>query len=60
MSIETHSSQVALYKFNGEKQDWEETQVEGSLFVFRREANPQYGFTIIDRFSEEYFITFIS
>ena len=47
---------VALYKFNGGKQDWdwEKTQVEGSLYVYRREASPQYGFTIINRFSEEY------
>ena len=58
VSIEAHSGQVALYKFNGGKQDWEKTQVEGTLFVYRREASPQYGFTIMNRFSEEYFINF--
>ena len=51
MSIEGHSGQVALYKFNGGKQDWEKTQVEGTLFVYRREADPQYGFTIMNRLS---------
>ena len=55
VSIEAHSGQVALYKFNGGKQDWEKTQVEGTLFVYRREASPQYGFTIMNRFREEYF-----
>jgi mRNA-decapping enzyme 1B len=49
VSIEAHSGQVALYKFNGGKQDWEKTQVEGTLFVYRREASPQYGFTIMNR-----------
>jgi len=51
VSIEGHSGQVALYKFNGGKQDWEKTQVEGTLFVYRREADPQYGFTIMNRLS---------
>ena len=51
MSIEGHSGQVALYKFNGGKQDWEKTQVEGTLFVYKREADPQYGFTIMNRLS---------
>jgi len=51
VSIEGHSGQVALYKFNGGKQDWEKTQVEGTLFVYKREADPQYGFTIMNRLS---------
>ena len=51
VSIEGHSGQVALYKFNGGKQDWEKTQVEGTLFVYQREADPQYGFTIMNRLS---------
>jgi len=48
-SIEAHSSQVALYKFHPGKGDWEKTEVEGTLFVYQREAEPQYGFTIMNR-----------
>ena len=58
MSINAHSDQVTLYKFNGGKEDWEKTEVEGRLFVFRREASPQFAFTIIKRFSEECFNNF--
>jgi len=49
ISIEAHSSQVALYKFHPGKGDWEKTEVEGTLFVYQREAEPQYGFTIMNR-----------
>lgn len=51
VSIEAHSGQVALYKFSGAKGDWEKTEVEGTLFVYQREADPQYGFTIMNRLS---------
>ena len=51
VSIEAHSGQVALYKFSGAKGDWEKTDVEGTLFVYQREADPQYGFTIMNRLS---------
>ena len=53
MSIEAHSGQVALYKYNGSKGDWEKTDVEGTLFVYQREADPQFGFTIMNRLSME-------
>ena len=33
------------------KGDWEKTEVEGTLFVYQREADPQYGFTIMNRLS---------
>ena len=51
VSIEAHSGQVALYKFSPGKGDWEKTEVEGTLFVYQREADPQYGFTIMNRLS---------
>ena len=51
VSIEAHSGQVALYMFSGAKGDWEKTDVEGTLFVYQREADPQYGFTIMNRLS---------
>jgi len=53
VSIEAHSGQVALYKYNGSKGDWEKTDVEGTLFVYQREADPQFGFTIMNRLSME-------
>jgi len=51
VNIEAHSSQVALYKYNSGKGDWEKTEVEGTLFVYEREAEPQHGFTIMNRLS---------
>jgi len=49
MEIVAHSSQVALYKFSSGKGDWDKTDVEGTLFVYQREAEPHYGFTIMNR-----------
>lgn len=49
MEIVAHSSQVALYKFSSGKGDWDKTEVEGTLFVYQREAEPHYGFTIMNR-----------
>jgi len=53
VSIEAHCGNVALYKYNGPKGDWEKTEVEGTLFVYQREADPQYGFTIMNRLNME-------
>ena len=33
------------------KGDWEKTEVEGTLFVYKREADPEYGLTIMNRLS---------
>ena len=51
VSIEAHCGQVALYKFCEVKVDWEKTEVEGTLLLYQREADPQYGFTIINHLS---------
>jgi len=51
ISIEAHSSQVALYQYKTGMGPWEKTEVEGTLFVYQREAEPQYGFTIMNRLS---------
>jgi len=53
VSIQEHSSQVALYKFQSKNGEWEKTEMEGTLFVYKREAEPQYGFTIMNRLSME-------
>ncbi|XP_041112984.1 mRNA-decapping enzyme 1B-like isoform X2 [Polyodon spathula] len=45
------ASQVALYTFSHVSNEWEKTDVEGSLFVYTRSASPRHGFTIMNRLS---------
>ncbi|XP_056133439.1 mRNA-decapping enzyme 1B [Lampris incognitus] len=45
------ASQVALYTFNNRANEWEKTEVEGTLFVYSRLASPRHGFTIMNRLS---------
>ncbi|XP_041935486.1 mRNA-decapping enzyme 1B isoform X1 [Alosa sapidissima] len=47
------ASQVALYTFNSKTNEWEKTDVEGTLFVYTRLASPRHGFTIMNRLSME-------
>ncbi|XP_042324296.1 mRNA-decapping enzyme 1B isoform X2 [Sceloporus undulatus] len=47
------ASQVALYTFGHRANEWEKTDVEGTLFVYARTASPKYGFTIMNRLSME-------
>ncbi|XP_049329023.1 mRNA-decapping enzyme 1B [Astyanax mexicanus] len=47
------ASQVALYTFNNETNEWEKTEIEGTLFVYTRLASPKHGFTIMNRLSME-------
>ncbi|XP_036763100.2 mRNA-decapping enzyme 1B isoform X3 [Manis pentadactyla] len=47
------ASQVALYTFGHRANEWEKTDVEGTLFVYTRSASPQHGFTIMNRLSME-------
>ncbi|XP_044307202.1 mRNA-decapping enzyme 1A isoform X1 [Varanus komodoensis] len=48
-SIADVTGQVALYRFNPKANEWEKTDVEGTLFVYKRSASPYYGFTIVNR-----------
>uniref|UniRef100_A0A673M9R5 5'-(N(7)-methylguanosine 5'-triphospho)-[mRNA] hydrolase n=1 Tax=Sinocyclocheilus rhinocerous TaxID=307959 RepID=A0A673M9R5_9TELE len=50
-SIADLASQVALYTFNNTTNEWEKTDVEGTLFVYNRLAFPRHGFTILNRLS---------
>lgn len=52
-SITDLASQVALYTFNNTTNEWEKTDVEGTLFVYNRLASPRHGFTILNRLSME-------
>ncbi|KAM4748722.1 mRNA-decapping enzyme 1B [Rhinophrynus dorsalis] len=47
------ASQVALYTFSHRVNEWEKTDVEGTLFVYTRSASPKHGFTIMNRLSME-------
>lgn len=50
-SITDLACQVALYTFNNTTNEWEKTDVEGTLFVYNRLASPRHGFTILNRLS---------
>ncbi|XP_067400274.1 mRNA-decapping enzyme 1A [Emydura macquarii macquarii] len=43
------TGQVALYSFSPKANEWEKTDIEGTLFVYRRSASPYHGFTIVNR-----------
>ncbi|NXY32258.1 DCP1A enzyme, partial [Pomatorhinus ruficollis] len=43
------TGQVALYSFSPKDNEWEKTDIEGTLFVYRRSASPYHGFTIVNR-----------
>uniref|UniRef100_A0A8C1UVU5 5'-(N(7)-methylguanosine 5'-triphospho)-[mRNA] hydrolase n=1 Tax=Cyprinus carpio TaxID=7962 RepID=A0A8C1UVU5_CYPCA len=47
------AGQVALYTFNSKANEWEKTEIEGTLFVYARTASPHHGFTIMNRLSTE-------
>ncbi|XP_077433242.1 mRNA-decapping enzyme 1A [Vanacampus margaritifer] len=47
------TGQVALYNFNSKVNEWEKTEIEGTLFVYTRSASPYHGFTIMNRLSAE-------
>lgn len=40
---------VALYTFNAEENEWEKTNVEGSLFVYSRTGEPFYNILVLNR-----------
>ncbi|BFZ10575.1 hypothetical protein BsWGS_13614 [Bradybaena similaris] len=40
---------VTLYKFSQQRAKWSLTDIEGSLFVYKRSARPAYGLMILNR-----------
>ncbi|XP_068763148.1 mRNA-decapping enzyme 1A isoform X1 [Struthio camelus] len=48
-SIADVTGQVALYSFSPKANEWEKTDIEGTLFVYKRSASPYHGFTIVNR-----------
>ncbi|XP_061662778.1 mRNA-decapping enzyme 1B [Syngnathoides biaculeatus] len=59
-SIVDVASQVALYTYNNRANEWEKTEVEGTLFIYTRLAPPTHGFTIMNRLSMENLTELIS
>lgn len=51
VNIITSATQVAVYKFNNGRNEWERKEIEGSLFVFCKKSAPKYGFLVINRLS---------
>ncbi|XP_068607995.1 mRNA-decapping enzyme 1A [Brachionichthys hirsutus] len=47
------TGQVALYNFNSKTNEWEKTDIEGTLFVYARSASPHHGFIIMNRLSTD-------
>lgn len=47
------ATHVALYSFNGPKNEWDKTNIEGALFVYKRVDNPLYSVFILNRNSPE-------
>ncbi|XP_001601191.1 mRNA-decapping enzyme 1A [Nasonia vitripennis] len=43
------ATHVALYTFNGEKNEWEKTDIEGALFVYSRIGEPYNSILIMNR-----------
>uniref|UniRef100_A0A8C9F6Y5 5'-(N(7)-methylguanosine 5'-triphospho)-[mRNA] hydrolase n=1 Tax=Pavo cristatus TaxID=9049 RepID=A0A8C9F6Y5_PAVCR len=48
-SIADVTGQVALYSFSPKANEWEKTDIEGTLFVYKRSASPYHVFTIVNR-----------
>ncbi|XP_072179623.1 mRNA-decapping enzyme 1A-like [Diadema setosum] len=45
------ASQVALYLFDHSANKWAKTDIQGTMFVYKRSATPYHGFMIMNRLS---------
>lgn len=43
------AGQVAIYKFNGETNEWVRKEIEGSMFVIRKKVAPHFAVVVINR-----------
>ncbi|XP_035223785.1 mRNA-decapping enzyme-like protein [Stegodyphus dumicola] len=60
VEIIDNASQVAIYKYERKLEKWEGTDIEGTLFLYRRSFYPHYGFIIVNRMSTTNFIESIT
>ncbi|RHZ56302.1 hypothetical protein Glove_402g54 [Diversispora epigaea] len=56
VEIVDSSSYVVVYKFDNEQSTWTKKGVEGTLFVFKRCAQPAYGFIVMNRLGIDNFM----
>ncbi|KAK9762304.1 hypothetical protein K7432_012105 [Basidiobolus ranarum] len=54
------SSHVVVYKFDNDTQSWTKKGVEGTMFLFKREISPKYGFFVMNRLSIDNFIVYLN
>ncbi|ORX90235.1 DCP1-domain-containing protein [Basidiobolus meristosporus CBS 931.73] len=54
------SSHVVVYKFDNDTQSWTKKNVEGTMFLFKREVSPKYGFFVMNRLSIDNFIVYLN
>jgi hypothetical protein len=62
-AVLARAKHVALYKLRrlaDGSEDWEREDVEGALFVLRRDSNPRYALCILNRLSASDFIETVS
>ncbi|KAG8182636.1 hypothetical protein JTE90_018472 [Oedothorax gibbosus] len=60
VEIVDNASQVAIYKYDSELEKWDGTDVEGSLFLYRRSIFPCHGFIIVNRMNTTNFVESIT
>ena len=53
VSIIVSTTNAAYYTFNVAKVEWKKEPFEGSLYLYRRQAEPLYGFQIMNRLNPE-------
>ncbi|XP_054713809.1 mRNA-decapping enzyme 1A-like [Uloborus diversus] len=60
IEIIDNASQVAIYRYERKLEKWEGTDIEGTLFLYRRSLFPHHGFIIVNRMSTTNFIESIT
>ncbi|GFQ66497.1 mRNA-decapping enzyme 1A [Trichonephila clavata] len=60
VEIIDNASQVAIYKYERKLERWEGTEIEGTLFLYRRSLPPLHGFIIVNRKNTTNFIESIT
>lgn len=60
VEIIDNASQVAIYKYERKLEEWEGTEIEGTLFLYRRSLPPHHGFIIVNRKNTTNFIESIT
>ncbi|KAJ4462068.1 putative mRNA-decapping enzyme 1B [Paratrimastix pyriformis] len=54
------ASHVVMYSYDDTRNEWAKMNVQGSLFVFQRREDPQFGLVVLNRSSPENHIEYIT